>query len=211
MIPTECKMEDLSGLEKLLPNMLLNIVFGGIDKGFDRKTAIYRKIIVRLIDKALDEYNEARVLIINQILEIKRSSEEKTTRGRVIYMFKFVDHMENLISTLRRILRLFDKLKGNMQGLAFPRTIRKQIESLSNPLIGLRNTIEHIDDAIQKDEIKADDPVMVKITADQGGVKVGSNNIRFYDISTLLKKLHALGQELVVWSIDNDIAEQNRT
>lgn len=201
MIPTECKMEDLSSLEKLQPNMLLNLVFGKIDKNFERKTAVYRKIVVRLIDKALDEYNEARSLIINQILEGKRSTEEMTKKGRVIYMLKFVDHMENLIGTLRRILRLFEKLKGNMQGLAFPRTIRRQIESLSTPLVDLRNTIEHVDDAIQKDEIKEEEPVMVKIMADQGGVVVGSNKISFFEISTLIKKLHALGQDLVGWRI----------
>jgi hypothetical protein len=33
-------MDDLSGLEKLQPNMLLNLVFGKIDENFERKTAV---------------------------------------------------------------------------------------------------------------------------------------------------------------------------
>lgn len=211
MIPTECKMEDLSSLEKLQPNMILNLVFSRVDANFERKTTVYRKIIVRLIDKALDEYNEARSLIVNQILEGKRSNDDMRKKGRVIYMLKFVDHMENLIGTLRRILRLFEKLEGNTQGLAFPRAIRRQIESLSTPLVELRNTIEHVEEAIQKDEIKEDEPVMIKITKDQGGVEVGSNTISFFEISILIKKLHGLGQDLVSWRVSDSLAEKNST
>ena len=43
-----------------------------------------------------------------------------TRNGRYIYMFKFVDRMENCISAVRRILRFLDILKGNQDGLEFP-------------------------------------------------------------------------------------------
>ena len=209
LIPTECKMEDLSGLEKLQPNMLLNLVFAGIDENIERKTTIYRKIFVRLIDKTLDEYNEAQSLILEQIIERKRSDDEMKKKGRVLYMLKFVDHMENCIGTLRRILRILDKLKGNREGLSFPRTIRRQIESLSTPLVELRNTIEHVEEAIQKDEIQENEPVMIKITGAQDGVSVGNNAITFFEISTLIKRLHGFGQDLARWRVGDNLVGQN--
>lgn len=196
-------MEDLSGLEKLQPNMLLNLVFARIDENMERDTAIYRKIYIRLIDKALDEYIETRSLIVEQVLEGKRPTEQMQKKGRVIYMLKFVDHMENCIGTLRRILRLLEKLKGNRQGLVFPRLIRRHIESLSTPLVGLRNTIEHIEEAIQKDEIKEGEPVMIKISSEQDGVSIGNNSISFFEISTLIRSLHGIGQDLAKWRIGN--------
>ncbi len=204
-------MEDLSGLEKLQPNMLLNLVFARIDENMERKTAVYRKIFIRLIDKTLDEYNEARSLIVEQIIEGKRPDEEMKEKVRVLYMLKFVDHMENCIGTLRRILRLLDKLKGNRDGLVFPRTIRRKIESLSTPLVELRNTIEHVEKAIQKDEIQESESVMIKISETQDGVSVGNNAITFFEISTLIKRLHGFGQDLARWRIGANLAEQHDT
>ena len=130
MIPTELKMEDLSGLEKLQPTLILNLVFAQGDRDISRRTALNRRLYIRLLDKAVDEYNEARELIIAQIAEGQRSSEEMEKDGRHIYMFKFIDHMENCISSVIRILRFLGILKGNQDGLTFSRTVRRQIESL---------------------------------------------------------------------------------
>ena len=194
-------MEDLYGLEKLQPNFLLNLVFSRLDENMERNTAIYRKIYIRLMDKALDEYNEARNHIVEQILEGNRATEQPQRKSRVIYMLKFVDHMENCIGTMRRILRLLETLKKNRQGLIFPQIIRRQIESLSTPLVGLRNTIEHIEGEIQKDNIKEDGPVMIKISSEQDGVSVGNHSMSFFEMSTLIKRLHGLGQDLAKWRI----------
>ena len=142
MIPTELKMEDLSGLEKLQPTLILNLVFAQGERDISRRTALNRRLFIRLLDKAVDEYNEARDLIVAQIAEGQRRLEEMTKDGRHIYMFKLVDHMENCISSVRRILRFLDILKGNQDGLAFSRTVRKHIESLTSSVVDVRDTIE---------------------------------------------------------------------
>ena len=204
MIPTELRMEDLSGLEKLQPTLLLNLVFAHGDRNISRRTALNRRVYIRLLDKTLDEYKEARELIVAQITEEQRCTEEMTQNGRYIYMFKFVDHMENCISTVRRILRFLDILKGNQDGLAFPRTVKKLIESLTTPIIEVRNIVEHMDEKIQNDVIQENEPIMLKITDSQDGIMIGGQSLKFSTLSTLIKKLHALGKSMAAWRETGD-------
>jgi len=210
MIPTELRMEDLSGLEKLQPTLILNLVFAQGDKDISRRTALNRRLYIRLLDKMLDEYLEARALIVAQIAEGQRNVEEMTQNGRYIYMFKFVDHMENCISSGRRILRFLDILKGNQDGLMFSRIIKNHIGSLTTPLIDVRNTIEHMDERIQNDVIQENEPAMLKIMDTQDGVMIAGQSLKFSTLSTLIRKLHALGQSMVAWRATDDLnAQQN--
>jgi hypothetical protein len=199
MIPTEVKMEDLSRLEKLQPTLILHLVFADGDNNVSRKIALHRRVYIRLVDKAVDEYEEARSLILAQIEEGQRSTEEMARDGRYIYMSKFVDHMENCISTVRRILRFLDILKGNQEGLLFSRTIRKQIESLTTPIVEVRNVVEHMDKKIQNDGVQENEPVMLKVTDAQDGVVIGGQSLKFSTLSTLIKQLHGLGQNMAAW------------
>jgi len=199
MIPTEIKMEDLSSLEKLQPTLILNLVFAQGDKDISRRIALNRRLYIRLLDKAVDEYMEARELIVAQIAEGKRKTDEMLQNGRYIYMFKFVDHMENCISTVRRILRFLDILKSNQDGLGFSRIVRRHIESLTTPIIGVRNIIEHMDKEIQNDTIQENEPIMLKITDTQDGVMIAEQSLKFSTLNTLLRKLHTLGQNMASW------------
>jgi len=203
MIPTELKMEDLSGLQKLQPTLILNLVFSQGDRDISRRTKLNRRVYIRLLDKTMDEYKEARELIVAQIAEGQRSEEEMAL-NRHIYMFKFVDHMENCISTVRRILRFLNILKGNQDGLAFPQTVRNHIKSMTKSIICVRDTVEHLDERIQHDVIQENEPVMLKITDSQDGIMIGGQSLKFSTLSTLIKQLHALGQSMAAWrSADN--------
>jgi hypothetical protein len=199
MIPTELKMEDLSSLKKLQPTLILNLVFAQGDKDISRRTALNRRLYIRLLDKAVDEYREARELIVAQIAEGQRKTDEMEQNGRYIYMFKFVDHMENCISTVRRILRFLDILKSNHDGLGFSRTVRRHIESLTTPIIDVRNIIEHMDKEIQNDSIQENEPIMLKITDRQDGIMIAGQSLKFSTLSTLIKQLYTLGQNMAPW------------
>lgn len=204
MLPTELKMEDLSGLEKLQPTLTLNVVFSQGDRDICRRTALNRRVYIRLLDKTMDEYREARELIVAQIAEGQRSAEEMTSNGRYIYMFKFVDHMENCISTVRRILRFLDILKGNQGGLVFSRTVKNHIKSMKTDIIDVRDTVEHMDERIQHDVIQENEPVMLKITDSQDGIMIGGQSLKFSTLSTLIKQLHVLGQSMAAWRSADD-------
>jgi len=206
MIPTELKMENLSGLEKLLPTLILNLGFAHGDKDVSRRTKLNRRLYIRLLDKVLDEYSEARELIVAQIAERLRTPEEMEQNGTFIYMFKFVDHMENCISSVRRLLRFLDILKGNQDGLVLPKMVRKHIKSLTRytSIIDVRDTIEHMDERIRDDLIQENEPVMMKITDTQDGIMIAGHSLKFSNLSTLIKKLHVLGQSMAAWRKTDD-------
>ena len=65
-IPSECKMPDLSCLDSPLWNRLIVQLLVG-EKGLSRKAQLYRRNFVRLIDKALEEYNNAREVLLAQV------------------------------------------------------------------------------------------------------------------------------------------------
>ena len=116
--------------------------------------------------------------------------------------------MENCISTVRRILRFLDILKGNQDGLAFPRTVRKHIEVLTTPIIGVRNTIEHMDDKIQNDVIQENEPIMIKLTDLQDGVVIAGQSLKFSSLSTLIRKLYSLGMNMAAWRVADNPVER---
>lgn len=76
VILSECKMPDLSGLDSpsLIGCLLVQLLMG--ERGLSRKASLYRRNFVRLVDKALLEYQEAREVILAEIAEANRSSEE---------------------------------------------------------------------------------------------------------------------------------------
>jgi hypothetical protein len=202
-MPTADKMEDLSGLEKLFPGMALHLTLGRADRGFGRHTSLYRRIYIRLVDKALDEYLLSKKCIGDQIHEGERSAEHMNKTGRYIYMFKFIDHMENCILTVRRILRLLEALKSDADraaiGLDLPRTKRKQIEALDKSIVGVRNVVEHIDEQIRKDGIESNQLAMLGSSENQDGVVIGDQYLRFADLSNLIKQMHELGRFMAAW------------
>ncbi len=114
-------------------------------------------------------------------------------------MFKFTDHMENCISTVCRMLRLLNILKGIEIGASFPRVVRKHIDSLTIQVVDIRNLIEHIEKEIQNDAIGEEEPIMLKLAESQEGVVIGSQYLRFSALSILIKRLHELGQAMVAW------------
>ena len=76
MIPTECKMPDLSdcSAERLQGRSLLHAFIG--DPGVNQKERLYRRNFVRLVDKGISEYQMARNAILADIAEAKRPYED---------------------------------------------------------------------------------------------------------------------------------------
>src|SRR5256885_15649898 len=98
MIPESCQMPDLSGLDSRLSRLLITAVLVG-DPGITPKEALYRRNFVRLADKALDEYEAARLA---QIKLIKCSGNEFLIGGWE-WFFRFIGHFENCINATNRL------------------------------------------------------------------------------------------------------------
>ena len=85
-------MPDLSNLDFPLKRYLMLTALVG-DQGLTGKQADYRRNFVRLVDKAVAEYKEARDSIITQIEVAKNGS------GNIGPMFQFTDHFENCLNS----------------------------------------------------------------------------------------------------------------
>ena len=144
MIPKECKMPDLSKLEQLQGVLTLRVVFTQADAKIGRKTALFRRVFIRLMDKSIAEYLEARTALNSQVQESKRPPKEMQETGRIIYMFSFSDHMENCINSVRRLLRLLERINSDKYAPIIPRDKKSLISSQGKSLIRFRDTFEHM-------------------------------------------------------------------
>ena len=195
MIPNECKMPDISDLTYPLKLALLIQIMAG-DKGLSQKSSLYRREFVRLVDKAMFEYQESRSTIIAQIEEMQRSTEEIET-GRVLYILGFTDHFENCINATARLLKLLDGIKSESESPFISRQIRKLIRAYSKSFPGIRDVIEHMDERIRGDKLVGGLPVMLAIGDEGDEAMVANHRIKFNDLATALRKLHMVADQLL--------------
>ncbi len=119
-------MPDLSDLDFPLKKYLILHALVG-DKGLTQKESLYRRNFVRLVDKAIKEYQEARSTIILQIEEMNRPPEEMSKEGRIIHILGFTDHFESCINAINRLLKQLERIKRKNGSWMIPRLTRRII------------------------------------------------------------------------------------
>jgi hypothetical protein len=211
MIPTECKMPSLSKLELLQGALTLRVVFTQSDARIGRKIALFRRVFIRLTDKAITEYSEARRALIDQVQEQNRAPEVMQKTGRIIYIFSFSDHIENCINAVRRLLRLLERLNNEKDAPTIPKYKRRFLSSQGKKLVDLRNTFEHIDKRIQYDKIGVNESIMVNLGGDADRIEIGSHQLTFLELAGIISKLHELASYLIFVSDGNRDTIKNKT
>jgi hypothetical protein len=194
-LPSECKMPDLSGLDSLMNRLIIQALIG--EPSLSQKTRLYRRNFVRLVDKALREYHEARKLILAQIAEMNRPSKEMIRDGRSIYLFRFPDHIETCINAVRRLYKLLERIKAEKESPELPRELRRLVETMEVTIVDIRDAIEHIDEMIQKDEIAPNRPIMAAGSENWDAVVVANEEIKFEDLAMVLRKMHEIALYLL--------------
>lgn len=190
-IPSECRMPDLSGVTRsLMGTLMVQLMVG--ERGLSRKTTLYRRNFIRLLDKALREYQEARQTILDQIGERNRPVEDMSKQGRYLYIIRFPDHIESCISAVRQLYKLLERIKSEKESPPIPRDLRKAVEKMRAPIVNIRDAIEHMEERIQKDEIAPGEPVMATVSEDGDALLVSKYQIQFKDLATVLEKMHEI-------------------
>lgn len=195
MIPKKCLMPDISSHKQLIPSLLASSLVGGSE--LSRNSTLYRTIFIRLIDKAVFEYNESRSTILNQIKEMQRSDEETAKTGRILYILSFTNHFENCINTTARLLKILERIKNDDLGANIPREHKRLVKAYSKSIPDIRNTVEHMDKEIHMDNIAEGKPVMLAIENKGDKVQIAGYKINFNDLAITLKNLHAIAIQLV--------------
>jgi hypothetical protein len=182
-------------LERLQPRLILVSVFIG-NGTLSHKAALIRRNLIRLVDKAVHEYSLAREAVLDQIAESQRSYEDMVG-GRAIYMFRFTDHMENCLNAVRRALDLLQHLRADCSAPTQDRTGRRLIDAHAGSLIDVRNSFEHVGDAINNNEFTDGEMVILSYGDDQSGVCIGKHSLSFSSIATIIRGIHGEAKRLL--------------
>ena len=208
-LPSECKMPDLSGLDPLMNRLLVQLLVG--EQGLSQKARLYRRNFIRLVDKAIREYQETREVILAQIAEMNRSPKEMSRDGRSIYLLRFPDHIETCINAVRRLYKLLERIKAEEESPILPREVRIQIEKMGMRLINVRDAMEHIDDIIRKDELGPGKPVMAAGSENWDAVVMANYELKFEELAMVLRKMHEIGLYLLtIKKVDSTTSIETR-
>jgi len=192
-LPITNKMPKLKVDRKLVNDFLLcQLIGAGI--GTDKKFEQYRTNYVRLVDKAIHEYNSVREAVTCQIEDKKRG----------IFILPIINHMENCINATNRANKILKRIISNPgNGFDFDRAAKRMVDSYINNagISDLRNTIEHIEECILNDEIQNDEKVALDISEDASKIIIADKVLEINDLATLLKKLHEIGYEIAIYNV----------
>jgi hypothetical protein len=194
MLPVECNMPDLSRYREnrvTSPFILHQLI--GADEGFPPEMSSYRRNMVRLADKAVREYMDAREHVLLQMAEMRRPAERMAREGRVLFMPTVSDRLEDCILTLRRLLRYYEKVRTHPSGFPLDRLLRRRIEALEASVREVRNLVEHLDDDISSGKVEQNQNTMPMLDAETKVISLAGFSLpidvlaqaieRFYEFS----------------------------
>lgn len=194
--PSECKMPDLSTLEPLWTRLVPLLLVGA--PGLSKSTGLYLREYVRLVEKALREYCEARNAILEVVAEINDKGETPKQNARLAFVFLFADHMETCIDAIRRIYHLMNGIvRIKEDSTLVPKELRKLVLTDYEPIRGIRDTIQHLDEDI-RDGIPPGKPVMLAVNDNADGIVISSHEMKFDQMAMVLRRMHEIALHILV-------------
>jgi hypothetical protein len=164
------------------------------EPGINRKVSLYRKNYIRLLNKAVREYQESRGYILKEIAEMKRPQKVMQKTGRFIYPFDFTDHIETCIKAIARLFKLLDRISSENDTPLMPNEPIEQLKIYSKPVTDIRNYVEHIDKEINRGELEQGRPIMLAVNETDDGVYISKYQISFKDIESVLMTMHEVAR-----------------
>jgi len=162
---------DLSSLNVPLKAPLLAQLLVGIVKNDQR--GLYIREYTRLVDKAVFEYERARLAI-----------EAQKAGTNQLQFLEFIDGFETCLNAIARLLRLRALLaKVSREEEANPQPV-------SDAIRNVRNRIEHMDADIAGAKAGKDWPVMLSISESGQAAIVGNRSVEFCEVSRCIRELH---------------------
>ncbi len=173
-----------------MPDTVLNIFIGRWRQDLDQ-VWFYAHNLIRIVDKAVFEYEEARSSYLQQVATLRDGALLPLSA-----LFRSVAHMETCIHSVRRALRFIDRLKSHKGSPAIPRTTRKIINSYTKAFVDIRDIVEHMDEMIADGRFVRGRMPMLMLTQSGDGVSIADKSIQFDALASLLRELKKLAKEL---------------
>jgi hypothetical protein len=181
-------MPDLSGLDPLNNRLMLKVLIG--EPGLSKKTGLYRRYYINMVEKAVMEYNTARSSIIRQGIAALNPPEDKEDAGLHRRILEFTNTMESCINTLSRLFKLLEKISTEEELPALPADLQKLVAGRS--MIKIRDTVDRINTRIQNGELIPGNPDMIALSDNSKSIRAAACSIRFEDLAKALRKMHEL-------------------
>ena len=163
-----------------------------------KNTGLYLREYVRLVEKALREYCEARNAILEVVAEINDKGETPKQNARLAFVFLFADHMETCIDAIRRIYHLMNGIvRIKEDSTLVPKELRKLVLTDYEPIRGIRDTIQHLDEDI-RDGIPPGKPVMLAVNDNADGIVISSHEMKFDQVAMVLRRMHGIALHILV-------------
>ncbi len=184
--PRAVQMPDLSALTTPVALAhILNVTLRGAGVR-DYAGRVYLIGFIRMVDKAVFEYEAARLALEQYI-----ASENKTS-----LMFRAVAHLETCVNSTRRALRFHDHMKNYQPAPNIDGITQRALASYGASIPKIRNAIEHMDDWVACGQVREGDPVALMVSEQGDAISISTERLSFQTLATLFQRLHALTMEL---------------
>jgi len=168
-----------------LTKRLILIVIIGCDEVLGKNGKLYFRLLCRLVDKSFDEYLMARKFI----------SEEIRTKDKLAYRFIVINHLENCINALNRVIKVFNSsIKTNESYLRnfVSKDMITKIKKLN--VSPIRNRVEHIDEDIYKNEFKTG--LFLDIDDEYKKICISGRCLLLTDLASIIENYHNFVSEI---------------
>jgi hypothetical protein len=193
--PKRCDMPDLSKLSaKLTIDHTLNWTFRGVGLQMDGPGQAQFLNLVRLVDKTLLEYENARQYLQRYL----------NSHNQIGLFMRCVDHMENCVDSLNRVLSHLEGLRTSLHreqsrsSEPLPQIAREDIPSSTarKRINEIRDGIQHMDDRITKGRAGRDiAPIGLVVKSDS--IELDNKEIYFVELAHWIEQVYAITERLV--------------
>lgn len=177
-----------------LKKRLFPLMMGGFLNILDKKSKLYTYLLVRLVDKAFDEYFEAKEYI----------EEEIKTGDKLTYMFGKINHLENCLNAISRAGKIFKiivsgkiikkdgvkkviKKKINIINFFNPEDI-EEIKKSKNKESTIRNRIEHINEDVYFNKFKQE--LSINVDEEYRKICINKKSITLIELVEIIEKYY---------------------
>jgi hypothetical protein len=187
-------MPDLSDLLTSQPDkpFLLHQLIGA-ETSFPEKMLAYRRIFIRLADKAVRDYNDARQHVL-LLIGRQKSGALDIADGRLL-MNLITNRLEDCLITARRLFGFFERVKSDPTKFPMDRTFKKRVDALEKSIRDVRDGIVHADEHIHEDRVDAWPPPVLSLDERTTAITVGGTTLSTEALSRAIRHLHGFASE----------------
>lgn len=191
-IPKRCQMPDLSGLSpRLLEYAVKTAVAGGAPAD-----PVARRLcmnFIRLTDLTIHEYESARTNL-SKVVESEGVAEQY---DRLYWYFRLCDHLELCVISLKRAINAMCRVSACKEAPDIDRTSRRFLDAHESNIRNIRDTVTHIEEDIATGKITTGHSHALRAAQDGDRARIGEYEIKFSDLSSVIRKLHAIASTVL--------------